>query len=225
MQRRPDLVIFDCDGVLIDSEPIVNRVHAAALTRLGYPLTSEECVRRFAGMPDRAMYEIIEAERGAPLPPAYDAETRMRIEAAYRAELRAIPGIEQALEAMGDRRLCVASSSLPDKMRLGLELVGLYDRFAPYLFSASMVARGKPAPDLFLYAAERMGALPSRCLVVEDSVAGVTAGCAAGMAVLGFTGGGHCGPGHAERLLGAGARTAFDNMTLLPALVEEAARG
>jgi len=150
---RFELVIFDCDGVLIDSEPIVNRVHAEALSRLGYPLTADECTRRFAGMPDRAMYDIIEAERGTALPSDYDQKTKARIAAAYRSELCAIPGVEQALRGLAGRRMCVASSSLPDKMRLGLELVGLYDRFAPHLFSASMVARGKPAPDLFLYAA------------------------------------------------------------------------
>jgi len=223
-EHRFELVIFDCDGVLIDSEPIVNRVHAEALSRLGYPLTAEECTRRFAGMPDRAMYDIIETERGVALPSDYDAETKARIAAAYRTELRAIPEVEQALSGLSGRLMCVASSSLPDKMRLGLELVGLYERFAPHLFSASMVARGKPAPDLFLYAAERMTIRPERCVVVEDSVAGVTAARAAAMTVLGFTGGGHCGPDDAARLLEAGARVVFERMALLPTLVNEAER-
>jgi HAD superfamily hydrolase (TIGR01509 family) len=218
--RRYDLVVFDCDGVLIDSEPISNRVHAAALTRLGYPLTEAECVRRFTGMPDQAMYEIIEKERGAKLPDDYDERTKALILDAYRRELRAIPGVAAALAAIR-HRVCVASSSRPEKIELGLGLVGLLERFLPHLFSASMVARGKPAPDLVLFAARRMGAAPERCLVIEDSVAGVTAAGAAGMAVLGFTGGGHCRPGHGDRLRAAGARLVFGDMALLPALIAD----
>jgi HAD superfamily hydrolase (TIGR01509 family) len=210
--------------VLIDSEPIANRIHAEALTRLGYPLTAEECVRRFTGMPDEAMYEIIERERGAKLPADYDEKTKAEIAAAYRAELRAIPGVAEILAEI-DRPICVASSSMPEKIRLGLELVGLHDRFALHLFSASMVARGKPAPDLFLFAAARMAVPPGRCLVIEDSVAGVTAARAAGMTVLGFIGGGHCDEGHAERLLEAGAGLVFAEMERLPNLLIEAERG
>lgn len=216
--RGFDLLVFDCDGVLIDSEPIANRIHAAALTALGYPLTPEECVRRFTGMTDRAMYDAIEAERGAPLPADHDARVKRLIEAAYRSELRAIPGVAEMLARL-ELPLCVASSSRPEKLRLGLELTGLWDRFAPHVFSAASVARGKPAPDLFLYAAERMGAAPARCLVVEDSVAGVTAARAAGMAVFGFKGGGHCGAGHAARLRAAGAAEVFAEMGEFPALL------
>ncbi|HZU89792.1 MAG TPA: HAD-IA family hydrolase, partial [Stellaceae bacterium] len=116
--------------------------------------------------------------------------------------------------------VCVASSSLPAQLRLGLEVAGLLEFFEPHLFSATMVAHGKPAPDLFLYAAARMGAAPRHCLVVEDSLAGVTAARAAGMTALGFCGGSHCRPGHGERLLAGGAAHVIRDMRDLPAAIE-----
>lgn len=220
---RPDLVIFDCDGVLIDSEILSSRIDAAALTEAGYPISEAELLRRFTGMPARDAYAVIEAELGRALPDGHAESVQALILDAYREELKAIAGIDAALDALAGAapapRVCVASSSEPDKLRFGLECVGLYGRFAPDVFSASMVARGKPAPDLFLYAAERMGVPPSRCLVVEDSVAGVTAARRAGMAVMGFTGGGHADPGLAGRLAEAGAAPVFGRMADLPALI------
>ena len=213
-----DLVIFDCDGVLIDSEMIGNRTHAAALTELGWPITVQEMIRRFTGMPDRDMYRLIEAEWGRALPADYDETIGAAVEQAYASELAAIDGIHEALTEI-EAPVCVASSSTPDKLRLGLTVTGLYERFAPNIFSASQVARGKPAPDLFLFAAERMGADPARCLVIEDSLAGVDAACAAGMRVIGFTGGSHCGEGHGERLVERGAMLAFGDMRQLPELL------
>ena len=129
-----------------------------------------------------------------------------------------MPGIADVLTMIA-APVCVASSSSPERLRCALECVGLYDHFAPHIFSATMVVRGKPAPDLFLFAAEQMQAAPSRCLVIEDSVAGIQAARAAGMAVLGFCGGGHCGPAHAERLARAGAEIVFRDMRRLPHLL------
>ena len=129
---------------------------------------------------------------------------RVRVAAAFDAELAPIAGVEAALAALPYRR-CVASSSAPERLRHSLSLTGLLHWFEPHVFSATQVARGKPAPDLFLFAAASMQAAPATCVVIEDSVPGVQAAVAAGMRVIGFTGGGHCRPGHAERLRAAGA--------------------
>lgn len=141
-----------------------------------------------------------------------------RIEESYRTELQAIDGIDRLLRQLPLPR-CVASSSAPDKLRLGLELTGLWSHFDPHVFSSVMVKAGKPAPDLFLFAAARMGTAPAHCVVVEDSIAGVRAGVAAGMMVIGFTAGGHCLEDHDQRLLSAGAtvvaRSAEDLTSLL----------
>jgi HAD superfamily hydrolase (TIGR01509 family) len=213
------LVIFDCDGVLIDSEMITCRVQAERLTAHGLRITTEDVVRRFTGMRDREMYAILEREHGRALPDDYDAGTKELIAAAYRSELRALPGVAAALDAIR-LPVCVASSSNPTKLRFGLELTGLYPRFAPHLFSAAQVGRGKPAPDLFLFAAAQMGRAPDDCLVIEDSVAGVQAARAAGMAVFGFCGGGHCRDGHGDLLRAEGAALAFERMEALPSLID-----
>jgi HAD superfamily hydrolase (TIGR01509 family) len=215
-----DLVIFDCDGVLIDSESLAAQVHADALVALGYDTSPAQVIRRFTGMPDREMYALIEREWGRSLPEGHDEGIKAALSARYRSELQAIPHVHDAVDAI-DRPTCVASSSAPEKLRLGLALTGLLDRFAPFIFSASQVRRGKPAPDLFLFAAEQMDAQPARCLVIEDSVAGVTGAVAAGMRVLGFAGGSHCGLDHERRLVDAGAEIVFDDMRRLPALVAE----
>jgi HAD superfamily hydrolase (TIGR01509 family) len=212
------LVIFDCDGVLIDSESIGARVHGEALAALGHAYTPEDMIRRFVGVSSRDMRRILEQETGAPLPEDYGTRTREALGRLYATELRAIPHVAEAIDAIG-LPACVASSTSPDTLRLSLGLVGLYDRFAPNIFSATQVARGKPAPDLFLFAAERMGASAARCLVVEDSIAGVRAAVAARMIVLGFTGASHCRPGHGGALLREGAAVVFDDMRQLPAVV------
>ncbi|MEM6615308.1 MAG: HAD family hydrolase [Pseudomonadota bacterium] len=206
-----DLVIFDCDGVLIDSEIISNAVNAEHLTRLGYEISTEEVIRRYTGCPIKEMLAEIEADLGKPLPdyflPGADAE----IERRYLDELKPIDGITAVLDAIRKPK-CVASSTYMKKLRWSLELTDLIDRLDPHIFSASQVKRGKPAPDLFLFAAARMGAEPQHCIVIEDSVAGVQAGVSAGMPVIGFTGGGHTYPGHRERLLEAGADCVFNSM-------------
>jgi HAD superfamily hydrolase (TIGR01509 family) len=213
-----ELVIFDCDGVLVDSETIAARVHAEALSRCGYTVSLEEMLRRFTGIADRDMYRIIEEELGRPLPADYDERAKLALAHAYRGSLNAVPGIHEALDAI-DVPVCVASSSSPQTLRAALRAAGLYERLAPNIFSAAEVRSGKPAPDLFLLAAGRMGATPCACLVVEDSIAGVRAAIAAGMTVFGFTGAGHCGRGHADALAAAGARLVFDAMPQLPAIM------
>ncbi|HEY0331773.1 MAG TPA: HAD family hydrolase [Rhodopseudomonas sp.] len=216
-----DLVIFDCDGVLVDSEIISCREHANLLTASGYPITSDEVFARFLGRAAREARREIEAELGHPLPDGYDCQLQHNLHRAFANELAPMPHLGCALDALKAlaQPVCIASSGSPDKMRASLGRVGLYDRFAPHIFSATQVAKGKPAPDLFLFAAAAMGAEPGHCLVIEDSVAGVTAARAAGMRALGFAGGSHCRPGHGETLRHAGAAADFDDIRQLPDLI------
>ena len=218
-----DLVIFDCDGVLVDSEVISCRAHAETLTRHGYPITAEQVLERFLGVSDREARQTIEREMGRELPDDFEAQMKQAALQRYTGELGAIPNIGEAIDAIRLPK-CVASSGTPEKIHHGLTCAGLYDQLAPHIFSATQVSRGKPAPDLFLFAAEQMKAQPARCLVIEDSVPGVTGGCAAGMIVLGFHGGSHCPPGHAEMLRAAGATFTFDDMRILPDLIARTGR-
>jgi len=211
-----DLVIFDCDGVLIDSEVLAIRVEAALLAEFGIAITEDEIADRYCGLSMAAMVADLEARHRRPLGAGFAARHGARFAAACAAGLQAIDGVAVALDAIAGR-VCVASSSAPERLRHTLGLVGLYDRFAPHVFSATMVARGKPAPDLFLLAAERMGAAPAHCAVVEDSAPGIAAAVAAGMTPVGFAGGGHCRDGHSERLRAAGAAVVVSRMAELPA--------
>lgn len=213
------LVIFDCDGVLIDSEIIACRVESECLTEAGFPITAEAVMTDFVGVGASALYAHVESEQGRPLPPTFRDTVQRRLAAAFERELAPMPGVVAVLDSLG-AKTCVASSSRPERLRHSLEFAGLWGYFAPNVFSATMVKRGKPAPDLFLFAASRMGIEPSRCVVVEDSVPGVTAAVAAGMRVLGFNGGSHCRDGHADRLRAAGAQATFADMRQLPTLLE-----
>jgi len=210
----PALVIFDCDGVLIDSEVLSQREEVACLAAHGFPVPREEVATRYLGISGAAMFADLEARFGRKVPQALIDDLRERIAAACETELTAMPGIHALLDRIS-APVCVASSSRPERLAHTLGLTGLHHRFAPNVFSASQVANGKPAPDLFLFAAARMGAAPARCVVVEDSVAGVQAGVAAGMTVLGFCGGGHCPPEHGRALRAAGARAVFAHMDAL----------
>lgn len=207
-----ELVIFDCDGVLIDSEKITNQVDAEELSRIGYETTSEKLVRQFSGMPYPDMLRAIENEMGRPLPDGFAENINRIIHDRFQTELEAIDGVHD-LVAVLDKAKCVASSTHMEKLQMCLELVGLLPHFDPHVYSASQVARGKPAPDLFLFTAKTMDVLPERCLVIEDSHAGVTAARAAGMPVMGFTGAGHSYPGHADVLRQAGAGTVIGHMS------------
>jgi HAD superfamily hydrolase (TIGR01509 family) len=215
-----DLIIFDCDGVLVDSEVISCRAHAAVLSRHGYPITSEQVFKRFLGRSAQQANLEVEAELGRSLPADFHSQLQDELFRSFEADLKAVPHIHAALDHIS-QPVCVASSGSHQRMRISLGRTALYDRFAPNIFSASEVRNGKPAPDLFLFAAERMKASPDRCLVIEDSVPGIAAARAAGMTVLGFHGGGHCEAGYAETLRAAGAATTFDDMRQLPVLIAQ----
>jgi HAD superfamily hydrolase (TIGR01509 family) len=215
-----DLIIFDCDGVLVDSEVISCRAHAETLTRHGFPITAEQVLHRFLGVSDREARLAIETEMGRELPNDFEVQMKQAALRLYADHLHLIPHVAETVAAIVLPK-CVASSGTPEKIRHGLTCAGLYDRLAPNIFSAVQVKRGKPAPDLFLFAAERMGTAPERCVVIEDSVPGVTGARAAGMTVLGFHGGSHCTPGHAAMLRKAGAAATFDDMRQLPGLIAQ----
>jgi HAD superfamily hydrolase (TIGR01509 family) len=213
-----ELIIFDCDGVLVDSEVISCRAHAATLTRHGYPITPDQVLDRFLGVSDREARMIIEAELGRGLPDDFEAQVKHATLQRYADDLRSVPHVAEAIAAISLPK-CVASSGTPEKIRHGLTCAGLYDILAPHIFSAAQVKRGKPAPDLFLFAAEQMKVPPARCVVIEDSVPGVTGAVAAGMTVLGFHGGSHCRPGYADTLRAVGAAVTFDDMRQLPGMI------
>jgi HAD superfamily hydrolase (TIGR01509 family) len=209
---RFDLVIFDCDGVLVDSERLAVRTEAEILSSLGWPLTEADIVERFVGRSATYMHQEIERHLGRSID--WDAEFEPRYREVFERELVSVPGITEALDVI-TAPMCVASSGSHDKMRFTLGKTGLLDRFDGRIFSVDQVAHGKPAPDIFLFAAETMGAAPDRCAVVEDSASGVTAGLAAGMAVFAFAG----GVTSAELLSIEGA-VVFDNMKDLPATLQ-----
>lgn len=212
-----ELVIFDCDGVLVDSERLAVKVDVEVLARLGWPLSEEEVVQRFVGVSDADVTRMIEERLGSPVPGGWQASFEPLYRSAFERELRPVDGIVEALDRI-DLPTCVASSGTHEKMRFTLGLTGLYQRFEGRIFSATEVPRGKPAPDLFLHAAERMGARPDRCVVVEDSAYGAEAGRAAGMRVLAY-GAGVTPP---ARLTGPNT-VVFDDMRHLPALLREPA--
>jgi HAD superfamily hydrolase (TIGR01509 family) len=221
--RPPDLVIFDCDGVLIDSEIVVAKTHASSLTGAGIVITEEELLRRFVGISDADMYRALEQETGIRLPADHDELTRLAVRELFEKELQPIPGIHELLANLAVP-VCVASSSTPARLEFSLSLAELYDHFAPDVFSSTMVANGKPAPDLFLHAAERMGAAPQTCLVIEDTLAGVEAAVAAHMPVIGFTGASHCQAGHAEALMSRGAMAVAKSAPELEAIIARTSR-
>jgi HAD superfamily hydrolase (TIGR01509 family) len=213
--RTPiQLVIFDCDGVLVDSERVAVRVDVQVLARLGWAMTEAEVVERFMGRTDADMVAQVEAYLGRPLPTNWEEPFQHLYRAAFAAELKPVPGILDALDRIAIPS-CVASSGTHERMRYTLGLTGLYPRFAGRIFSASEVARGKPAPDLFLHAADRMGVRPADCAVVEDSRYGVEAARAAGMRAFGYAG------GLSPRAWLEGPRTVvFDDMRELPRLLQ-----
>ncbi|MGY4283436.1 HAD superfamily hydrolase (TIGR01509 family) [Bradyrhizobium sp. LM2.7] len=213
-----DLIIFDCDGVLVDSEESPAAQHADVLTRHGYPITSEQVFERFLGRSMRQATREVEAELGRRLPEDFHAQVYTEIFQAFATLLEATPHISDTLAQIAVP-ICVASSGPPEKISASLNRVGLYDRFSPNIFSAVQVPNGKPAPDLFLFAASEMGVPSERCVVIEDSLAGISGALAAGMTVFGFHGGSHCGDGCAETLRQAGADLTFDDMRQLPELV------
>ncbi|MCO1335495.1 HAD family hydrolase [Microbulbifer sp. OS29] len=208
-----DLIIFDCDGVLVDSESIVCRILAEEMSRLGMQTTAEELDEQFSGRPAKDCLVEIEKRFGGPLPDNYFGNTERRIREAFQAELQPVVGIEGLLEQLQQigLRSCVASSGSHQKMQLTLNKTGLYGYFDGRIFSAEDVSRGKPWPELFLYAAKAMGVVPERCLVVEDSIAGVSAAVSARMRVVGYS----AHPVRGPQLEQEGARVVTDMMAVL----------
>jgi len=207
------LVIFDCDGVLVDSERFGVRIDVQVLAELGWAMSEAEVVERFMGRTDAYMVSQIEAHLGRALPADWEAPFQHLYRQAFDAALTPVPGVVDALDRI-TIATCVASSGTHERMRYTLGLTGLYERFAGRIFSASEVAHGKPAPDLFLHAARRMAVVPLDCVVVEDSRFGVEAARAAGMRALGYAGG--LTPRH--WLEGPGT-VVFDDMRDLPRLI------
>jgi HAD superfamily hydrolase (TIGR01509 family) len=215
----PDLLICDCDGVLVDSEVVACRIDAEELARRGfgnYPL--DEVLRRFAGMSQRDMIDTIERESGRSLGEDFSVVVAERMEKALAESLEPLPGADVVLANCGLPK-CVASSSTPRRLMLALTAAGLIHHFKPHIFSSTLVQHGKPAPDLFLYAAAQFGTSRDRCCVIEDSTAGVAAARAAGMMVIGFVGGSHCQCDHAERLRLSGADAIMSRWAELPSFL------
>lgn len=208
-----ELIIFDCDGVLVDSERLAVRIDVQVLAQLGWVMTEEEVVERFVGVSDARFRREIEERTGRSLTDEWDLRYAPLYREAFAAELTAVEGVVEVLDGISVQT-CVASSGTHEKMRHTLGLTGLYSRFEGRIFSATEVTRGKPEPDLFLYAASRMGADPSGCVVIEDSAMGVSAARAAGMPVFAYAG----GVTPAAKLAGPGT-TVFSHMRELPDLL------
>jgi len=216
---RFDLVIFDCDGVLVDSEPIANRVFAERLAAHGFAMSPDEVMRTFVGRSRDTCIAMVGEMRGSPLPPGFAAQWDAALHEAIAAEVKPVEGVADVIRAL-KIPYCVASNGEPPHMRLALATAGLMPLVEGRLFSASQVARPKPAPDLFLHAARSMGVEPSRCVVIEDTVPGVTAGVAAGMRVLAYAGGAHTD----RATVAALGATPFGHMRELPALLQPGIR-
>ena len=219
-EPRPELVIFDCDGVLVDSEPLSLRVWVETLGRAGHAIDLATASEMFLGRSMATNRRAVADAYGWRMIDADVERLRRDADDLFRRELRAIAGMDAVLDAL-DLPVCVASSGEPARIRLSLETTGLARHFGPHVFSAVEVAHGKPAPDLFLHAAARMGAAPAACLVIEDSRAGIMAAKAALMRVFAFTGGGHArGGDHRAQLAALGPNWTFEAMPdLLPKLI------
>ncbi|WP_448952305.1 HAD family hydrolase [Labrys neptuniae] len=212
------LVIFDCDGVLVDSEILSAEVEAEALSALGVSITAQDVMQRFLGLTQEALEARFEQEYSLRLPRDHADTTRRMLRAAYLTRLEPIPGARELIESL-KMPYCVASNSPPAKLGLGLSVTNLFELLYPNIFCAKLVAHGKPAPDLFLHAARTLGADPAATVVVEDSVVGVTAAKAAGMTAIGFVGGLHHMPPSEEALIAAGADHIAQTMDEVKALI------
>ncbi|MGF0540379.1 HAD family hydrolase [Agrobacterium sp. ES01] len=218
------LVIFDCDGVLVDSETISLEVLVKALRDVGIEIDEEAAKERFLGRSLSTVIETARTEHGLALGDSFLTTMRMALYERFRTDLKPVPGVGDAIASLEQAGLkwCVASSSQIERIELSLKVCGLKPRFNPPIYSASMVANGKPAPDLFLFAAKRMGRAPEDCVVIEDSPAGIQAAKAAGMRVLAFTGGGHAAaPEHRSAIASLGADATFDAMGELLHLIRQ----
>ena len=215
-----ELVIFDCDGTLMDSEGIASEVEAAALSEAGIAISTAEFQDRFAGTSTAQAMAIMQQETGRTLAPDHKAKVDAEIVRRFRTEVRTMDGALDVLDRF-DQPRCVCSNSTMAKLEAELKRGGLWDRFRPYIFSAEDLpdCRVKPAPDVFLHACREFDVAPRAALVLEDSVSGVAGAVAAGCRVVGFAGAGHVRPGHADRLTQAGAETVIDRLLALPELI------
>ncbi len=212
-------IVFDCDGVLVDSEAIVIEIEAELLTAAGFAMTVDEIAETCVGLSYGDMMVMLKERFGRPVPEELNERIQADALAAFPSRLQPIDGIEELL-TKSSRRRCIASSSNLDRIRLSLRITGLDRHFDPdRVFSAQMVSRGKPAPDLFLHAAKGLSVAPEKCVVIEDSPHGVKAALAAGMGVIGFTGGLHARPSLTTRLEQAGATTIAKTTTELQDLL------
>ena len=214
------MVIFDCNGVLVDSEAVATAVLAEAFADVGLTLNAEAIARRFHGRRPAEMFAEIERLAGIALPPNFSSRITAKTLRRIRTELRPIPHVAHALTWLRGLK-AVASSSPLDRICTSLHAAGLTRFFGSRLFSASEVAKGKPAPDLYRFAAARMRVDPAECIVVEDSVPGVAASVAAGMTPIGFVGGNHAPGRLASDLVNAGARTVIADMRALKETIAE----
>ena len=221
-----ELVIFDCDGVLVDSEPISISVLVGALEAAGVTMSEAEAHERFLGKSLKTMSEILHSDYGLAIDAHFLDDMRKTLYDRFRTDLRPVEGVREVVENLNVAH-CVASSSQPERIRLSLSVTGLIDCFEPHIFSATMVERGKPAPDLFLHASRQMGVAAEHCVVVEDSPAGVQAAKAAGMRVFAFAGGSHAqSERHRAALSALEPDRLFDDMRdLLQFVAEEKATG
>ena len=219
----PELIIFDCDGVLIDSEIIGCREEARALTEAGIPITTEEVVKRFTGMQTSVLRKILEDEYQVKIPDGFEAMVSARVKEAFENELERISGSMRLLRELkkANTPFCIASGSDRERLRHTLTKTGLWEFFGDErVFSAEQVSKGKPAPDIFHLCALKMHASPPRCIVLEDSVAGIKGAVAAGMYPIGFVGGRHCTKKHPEMLKEAGAKHIINKLSELPELIK-----
>ena len=205
---QPDLVIFDCDGVLVDSEIIAARVEAELITLAGYEISAEEIAESYAGLTFKDILMRIEEKSKIPFQASLIDRAEELVDRKLRSDVRAIEGVREAVASVTAQR-CICSNSRSERIEFMLERVHLLPLFAGRIFSALEIPskKTKPAPDVFLLAAEKLGANPANTFVIEDSVHGIAGARAAGMRVIGFTGAGHSYPGHADALTEAGAET------------------
>jgi HAD superfamily hydrolase (TIGR01509 family) len=215
-----DLIIFDCDGVLVDSEIIAAEVESRLLTEAGYPIGIEEMGERFAGMTWQNILLQVEREASIPISASLIDKSEALLDLRLKQDVQAIAGVEAAVTRIALKR-CICSNSSSTRLDMMLGKVGLKPLFAPGIYSAKDLGadRVKPKPDIFLHGAKQMGVSPARTVVVEDSVHGVHAARAAGMRVIGFTGASHTYPSHADKLTDAGAETVISRMIDLPGVV------
>ena len=215
------LIIFDCDGVLINSEILSAQVDCAILGEFGYEISPAELAHRFAGVTTDGIFKLIGEEIGREFPANILDRAKRETDAKLRREVAPIAGVHEMLDALDDPR-CICSNSRSERLQISLSKVGLWDRFRPYVFSAQEVGtkRGKPAPDVFLHAAKVFETDPADAIVIEDSVTGIAGAIAAGMRVIGFTGASHSWPGHGEALMDAGAITVVRRLVEVPPTLE-----